>query len=145
MNGKKLLLLTGSTRSRSSRPVPGRRGCLPSRCGKRGAVHRGGRGRCAGPGRGGLPAGCFHTRLKRRDIFALVSDRWSDPRARLLTGPTWETAKGPALGALQLPEDPQELLAGHAAVLDAAWRATAATLSDRDPAQPAPHRRGPVG
>jgi len=76
----------------------------------------------------------FHTRLKRRDIFALVSDRWSDPRARLLTGPAWETAKGPALGALQLPEDPQELLAGHAAVLDAAWRATAATLSDTAPA-----------
>jgi hypothetical protein len=38
------------------------------------------------------------------------------------------------LGALQLPEDPQELLAGHAAVLDAAWRATAATLSDTAPA-----------
>jgi hypothetical protein len=76
----------------------------------------------------------FHTRLKRRDIFALVSDRWSDPRARLLTGPAWETSKGPALGALQLPEDPQELLAGHAAVLDAAWRATAATLSDTAPA-----------
>jgi hypothetical protein len=48
----------------------------------------------------------FHTRLKRRDIFALVSDRWSDPMARLLTGPAWETAKGPALGALQLPEEP---------------------------------------
>ena len=90
----------------------------------------------------GRPGGCvdrnayvfcvleaFHTRLKRRDIFAVVSDRWSDPRARLLTGPAWDAAKGPALGALQLPEDPADLLTGHAATLDAAWRATAATLT----------------
>ena len=83
----------------------------------------------------------FHTRLKRRDIFALVSDRWSDPRARLLTGPAWETAKGPALGALQLPEDPQELLAGHAAVLNAAWRATAPPF----PTLPQPVTPQPTG
>ena len=28
----------------------------------------------------------FHTGLRHRDIFATVSDRWSDPRARLLAG-----------------------------------------------------------
>jgi len=39
------------------------------------------------------------------------------------TGPAWDAAKGLALGALQLPEDPADLLAGHAATLDAAWRA----------------------
>jgi hypothetical protein len=65
----------------------------------------------------------FHTGLKHRDIFAAVSDRWSDPRARLLTGPRWAEAKDAGLGALQLPEDPEELLAGHAADLDQAWRA----------------------
>jgi hypothetical protein len=65
----------------------------------------------------------FHTGLKHRDIFAAVSDRWSDPRARLLTGPRWVEAKDAGLGALQLPDDPGELLAGHAADLDAAWRA----------------------
>lgn len=35
------------------------------------------------------------------------------------------TAKGPALGALLLPETGDDLLAGHAADLDAAWRGTA--------------------
>jgi hypothetical protein len=64
----------------------------------------------------------FHTGLKHRDIFAAASDRWSDPRARLLTGERWAEAKDAALGALQLPDDPEELLAGHAADLDAAWR-----------------------
>jgi hypothetical protein len=28
----------------------------------------------------------FHTRLKRRDIFAVASGRWADPRAQLLAG-----------------------------------------------------------
>ena len=67
----------------------------------------------------------FHTGLRHRDIFATVSDRWSDPRARLLVGPRWEEAKGPVLSALQLPEDPDALLAAHTVDLNAAWRATA--------------------
>lgn len=68
----------------------------------------------------------FHTALKHRDIFAATSDRWSDPRARLLSGPAWENTKGSILGALLLPEQPDSLLAEHAATLDAAWR----TVSD---------------
>jgi len=68
----------------------------------------------------------FHAGLRHRDIFATVSDRWSDPRARLLAGPRWDDAKGAALSALQLPEDPDALLAAHTADLDTAWRATAA-------------------
>ena len=67
----------------------------------------------------------FHTGLRHRDIFATVSDRWSDPRARLLAGSRWDDAKGAALSALHLPEDPDALLAAHSADLDTAWRATA--------------------
>lgn len=40
----------------------------------------------------------FHTVLKHRDIFVAASDRWSDHRARLLSRPAWESAKGPELG-----------------------------------------------
>jgi len=64
----------------------------------------------------------FHRHLLRRDIYASPSARWGDPRAKLLTGPTWDTARGPALNALGLPEDPSELLAEHADRLDGAWR-----------------------
>jgi TnpA family transposase len=71
----------------------------------------------------------FHQRLKRRDIFAAVSERWGDPRARLLDGDAWQQAKAPALNALQLPEEPRELLDAHAAALDEAWRTVAAGLS----------------
>lgn len=76
----------------------------------------------------------FHRLLTRRDVFAPGSTRFTDPRAGLLTGPAWEQARGPALGALQLPEDPDQLLARHAATLDAAWRQTAAGLAtDAEP------------
>ena len=54
----------------------------------------------------------FHTGLRHRDIFAAVSDRWSDPRARLLAGSRWDDAKGAALTALQLPEDNSGALPG---------------------------------
>jgi len=32
--------------------------------------------------------------LRRGDVFAPASSRWADPRARLLTGQAWETARG---------------------------------------------------
>jgi hypothetical protein len=70
----------------------------------------------------------FHQRLRRRDIFAVASTRWADPRASLLSGPAWEAARGPALNALGLPAEPGDLLAAHARSLDEAWRHTAARL-----------------
>jgi TnpA family transposase len=70
----------------------------------------------------------FHEGLKHRDIFAKVSDRWSDPRARLLSDDAWDAVKGPALSSLLLPEDPAALLEGHAADLDEAWRTVAAGI-----------------
>ena len=71
----------------------------------------------------------FHAGLRHRDIFAQTSERFCDPRAKLLSGPAWEAAKGPALGALLLPESPDALLAEHAEDLDAAWRATAGGMA----------------
>jgi hypothetical protein len=65
----------------------------------------------------------FHRHLLRRDIYATPSACWGDPRAKLLTGPAWDAARGPALNALGLPEDPGELLAKHSQELDGAWRA----------------------
>ncbi|MEP6856062.1 MAG: Tn3 family transposase [Pedococcus sp.] len=70
----------------------------------------------------------FHERLRRRDIFALTSNRWADPRAKLLTGPAWDAARGQVLNALQIPEDPDALLAGHARALDGALRHVAGRL-----------------
>ncbi|GAA0382808.1 Tn3 family transposase [Micromonospora fiedleri] len=67
----------------------------------------------------------FHTALKHRDIYAVVSDRWADPRAKLLAGQRWQQVRGPALSALQLPDRPDELFDELTATVDAAWRAAA--------------------
>lgn len=45
----------------------------------------------------------FHRHLLRRDIYATPSARWGDPRSKLLTGPAWDAARGPALNALGVP------------------------------------------
>jgi TnpA family transposase len=70
----------------------------------------------------------FHRHLKRRDVYAPGSSRWRDPRAQLLSGEAWESAKGPVLRALGLPEDPTELLDGHARTLDKAYREVASRI-----------------
>jgi TnpA family transposase len=67
----------------------------------------------------------FHAMLRRRDIYADASGRWRDPRGQLLDGAAWAAAKEPMLTALGLPEDPDALLNGHAALLDAVYRGVA--------------------
>jgi TnpA family transposase len=69
----------------------------------------------------------FHRALKRRDIFATNSSKWGDPRAKLLAGCAWTTAKPMVLASLGLPEDPEEHLAQrsrrlHETYLDVASR-----------------------
>jgi hypothetical protein len=55
----------------------------------------------------------FHSRLKRREIYAETSNRWRDPRAQLLDGEAWSAAKGP--GRARWPELPAtgDLLTGQ--------------------------------
>jgi len=64
----------------------------------------------------------FHRHLVRRDIYAAPSVRWNDPRAQLLAGAAWTAARGPALNALGLPDDPGELPEEHTERLHGAWR-----------------------
>ena len=72
----------------------------------------------------------FHRHLNRRDIYALASPRWRDPRALLLDGDAWANAKQPVLSALSLPENPDRLFAERARVLDGAYREVASRLTD---------------
>lgn len=68
----------------------------------------------------------FHRHLNRRDIFATNSSKWGDPRAKLLSGTAWTSAKPRALASLGLPEDPQQLLAERARYLHDTYRAATA-------------------
>jgi integrase len=63
----------------------------------------------------------------RRRFFDDVATL-TDPRAQLLAGPAWDSARGPVLNALQLPHDPDPRLAEHARDLDAALRHVAGRL-----------------
>ncbi|WP_267242265.1 Tn3 family transposase [Streptomyces sp. PR69] len=68
--------------------------------------------------------------LKRRDIYASPSHRWSDPRARLLDGKEWEAVREDVLAGLSLDEDAEQHLKELIEVLDATWKQMAERLEE---------------
>ena len=68
--------------------------------------------------------------LKRRDVFASPSHRWSDPRARLLQGKGWEGVREDVLAGLSLEEDAEEHLRKLTEALDATWKQMAGRLEE---------------
>jgi hypothetical protein len=66
--------------------------------------------------------------LRRRDIYVSPSERWSDPRAKLLQGSTWEKAKPQVcktLGRCNIADDELDALSK---ALEEAYRRTAHNL-----------------
>ena len=76
----------------------------------------------------------FHRHLKHRNIFAEASSKWRDPRAHLLAGAVWESAREAGMNALGLPVEAGPMLAEHADALDAAYREVASRLDSDTPA-----------
>ncbi len=72
----------------------------------------------------------FHRGLLYRDIHAVHSRKWSDPREKLLAGETWRGAKPQLLASLELPEDPADHLADLARTLDETYREVINRLPD---------------
>ncbi|WSQ55727.1 hypothetical protein OG507_00550 [Streptomyces sp. NBC_01217] len=72
----------------------------------------------------------LHRALNRRDVFAAPSNRWADPRARLLDGARWEAMRADVLAGLSLTEDAGEYLTQLTRGLDAAWRQMADRLEE---------------
>lgn len=68
--------------------------------------------------------------LRRRDVFVSPSWRYADPRAGLLTGEEWETARPIICRSLGLSADPGPTLAALAMELDQTYRAVAGRLPD---------------
>ncbi|XXZ47484.1 hypothetical protein AAGT00_00605 (plasmid) [Streptomyces cavourensis] len=69
-----------------------------------------------------------HRLLRRKEVFAVNSSKWSAPRAKLLAGAVWEQARPTVLASLGLPADASEHLAARAALLDGTYRDVAARL-----------------
>lgn len=63
-------------------------------------------------------------------MFASPSNRWADPRARLLAGKQWEAVADDVLHGLSLDERVEEYLAGRVRALDAAWQLMAERLEE---------------
>lgn len=70
----------------------------------------------------------LHEAMKGREVFVEPSERWSDPRAKLLSGDEWEAARPGVLHALGLSSEPEEYLRKAAEHLDEAYRRTAENL-----------------
>ncbi|MFA7764358.1 Tn3 family transposase [Streptomyces sp. NRRL S-448] len=72
----------------------------------------------------------LHRALHRRDVFAAPSNRWSDPRARLLDGKQWEAVREEVLAGLSLNEPVGQHLERLAVGLDTAWKQLAQRLEE---------------
>jgi TnpA family transposase len=68
--------------------------------------------------------------LSRRDVYVTPSERWSDPRAKLLRGPAWEAARADVCRMLDLAPTAEPELAELSRQLDDAYRRVAAHLPD---------------
>jgi len=66
--------------------------------------------------------------LRRRDLFVSPSLRWGDPRAKLLQGDAWNSARPTVCRTLDLHPTPQLELSALACQLDEAYRRTTDNL-----------------
>jgi len=66
--------------------------------------------------------------LRRRDIFVQRSERWGDPRIKLLHGQQWETMRPQVCRALGRNESPEPELHALAQQLDTAYQRTTANF-----------------
>lgn len=64
----------------------------------------------------------LHEALRRRDVFVAPSERWGDPRAKLLQGPAWEAVRTQVCRTLGRSPTPTDELATLARQLADAYR-----------------------
>lgn len=72
----------------------------------------------------------LHKALRVRDVFAVPSYRWGDPRAQLLAGDAWDAVRRQVLAGLALTDSPTGHLREQVEVLDAAWRQLADRMTE---------------
>ena len=68
-------------------------------------------------------------KLRRRDIYVESSDRWGDPREKLLSGKDWATNKLQICRVLDHPLDVDEAIKSLTDTLDSAYQQAAANFS----------------
>jgi TnpA family transposase len=74
----------------------------------------------------------LHDGLHRRDVFLTRSERWADPRAKLLQGQAWEAARPSVCRTLGRELSAEREIQALAKQLDEAFRHTAAMLPSHE-------------
>ena len=69
-------------------------------------------------------------RLRRRDIYVPASERWGDPRAKLLSGSDWEAKRSAICRSLGHTSSPDAVVAQLKTELDATYRRVAKNFSE---------------
>ena len=70
--------------------------------------------------------------LRRRDLYVTPSERWGDPRAKLLQGAQWQETRSQICRALNLSLDPDQAVARLREQLGAAYRRTLDHLPENE-------------
>ncbi|MCP4304390.1 MAG: Tn3 family transposase, partial [bacterium] len=70
--------------------------------------------------------------LRRRDLYVTASDRWNDPRTKLLHGEQWRAKRGQICRSLKRPLDPKRVLPRLQKQLDEAYRQTLEHLPNNE-------------
>lgn len=71
-------------------------------------------------------------RLRRRDIYVEASERWSDPRAKLLQGAEWQAKRTNICRTLGHSTSADDVVEGLRAELDATYRRVSARFAKND-------------
>lgn len=72
----------------------------------------------------------LHEAMRGREVYVEPSERWSDPRAKLLSGSIWGAARPGVLRAMELPSEPDGYLREAGERLDDAYRRVVEDLPD---------------
>lgn len=79
---------------------------------------------------------CFLNRmqdsLRRRDVYVAKSDRWGDPRTKLLTDADWRANRMQICRTLGHPADPKEAISALVKTLDTTYLEVAANFKDNE-------------
>lgn len=73
--------------------------------------------------------------LRRRDVYVENSDRWGDPRAKLLQGEEWQANRAQVCRSLGHPSSPKEAIANLSQQLDDTYQRVAGNFDENQAIQ----------
>jgi hypothetical protein len=80
--------------------------------------------------------------LRRRDLFVSSGEKWSNPRAKLLQGQAWESARASVCRTLELNPKPEPELKVLQKQLERAYAQTAQNLSNNTSVRISKEKKG---